>query len=1028
MKLHGVRFLPSLAGLRRRTKAALSVGLGGVVCLALGIQEDSPLVQVTFEEGTNFAVALSPDGSNLALDLQGTLWSLPVEGGEGRALTDGLGDDRLPDYSPDGSRVVFQSYRAGSWDIWAIGSDGNGLEPLTAGPFDDREPVWSPDGTSIAFSSDRSGNYDIWILNVASGEVAQVTTVEEDDYMPTWSPDGSEIAFLSGRGVQGTTELWRIGALGGQESLESKIASFEGKAASPSWSRDGRHIVMQLLAERAYDLSDWRFSEGIASDLIVVPARGGESVRRTSREDVFPFRAQWMPGGGLLYTSDGLIRRLAEGEAVPHTIPFSVNVALNRPAYSRRGASLSSEGRLPARGIVGPVLSPDGNQLAFGALGDIWIARADGLEPLLLTRDEHLDSDPDWSPDGRDIVFSSDRAGSMDLWRKKADAAPGGQATRLTDLPGAEVGPAWSPDGQWIAFTDEEDHLYVIPAEGGRPRLVRTSRRWAGSPSWSSDSVHLALAALETHSRRFREGINRLVVVSKNSGEEQTIELTGELSGKGVGSRSGDGPSWSPDGQALAFATEGGLYILPVTPNGEPTDAPRRIFDSPIHFPHWSPDSRSIVFLAADKLMRADVDGARTREIPLGLSYRVQVPAGRIVIRNARVIDGTGAPPRDGMDILIEAGRIRAVSPTGGESTEDSPTIDATGKTVIPGLIDMHAHLTLPDFGSRQGRLWLAYGVTSIRSTGGDIYRILEERESIDAGRRIGPRIFATGFVLDGGRIYYPEYLAIDTEEELLRELRRAFRLDYDLVKTYVRLSDKLQRKAIEEAHRLGIFVTSHEIYPAVAEGVDGIEHLRGTSRRGFSPKITDLRKSYRDVIDLVSRSGVYFTPTILIEGGFQLARAREPDLLDDARLTALLPPWALEAARRVPAGDVAGREAIMSPIFETLRAMAAAGGRIVAGTDAPIVPYGLGLVLEIEQMSEAGLGPLQAIHSATEVAAEALGASNELGSIRPGRLADLVILDGDPVTDIRNLRRVDGVVSRGRFLKIDHLLEVTRP
>jgi imidazolonepropionase-like amidohydrolase len=117
-----------------------------------------------------------------------------------------------------------------------------------------------------------------------------------------------------------------------------------------------------------------------------------------------------------------------------------------------------------------------------------------------------------------------------------------------------------------------------------------------------------------------------------------------------------------------------------------------------------------------------------------------------------------------------------------------------------------------------------------------------------------------------------------------------------------------------------------------------------------------------------------------------------------------------------------------MSPIFETLRAMAAAGGRIVAGTDAPIVPYGLGLVLEIEQMSEAGLGPLKAIHSATEVAAEALGASNELGSIRPGRLADLVILDGDPVTDIRNLRRVDGVVSRGRFLKIDHLLEVTRP
>lgn len=1007
---------------RRRVigRAALGAGMGGILCMAVAAQEGSSPIDLRLEQGTNFAVARSPDGATLALDLQGTLWTLPAVGGEARALTDGLGDDRLPDYSPDGSRLVFQSYRRGSWDIWMIGTDGSALEPLTEGASDDREPAWSPDGTRVAFSSDRSGNYDVWVLRLADGELTQLTTNEADEYMPTWSPSGREIAFLSDRGELGTTELRKIGVTGGEET---RVALLEGKPASPSWSPDGRQIALQILQERVHEISSWRFSEGVAADLVVVPAQGGAPAKQTSGEDVFPFRPQWIPGGGLLYTSDGHIRRLPAGRGSPETIPFSASVTLERPAYPRREAS-TPEGRVPVRGIVGPALSPNGEQIAFSALGDIWVARADGLDPVLLTRDEYLDSDPSWSPDGRDIVFSSDRGGTMDLWRKKSDAAPGGEATRLAELPGAELNPAWSPDGQWIAFTDENDNLYVVPAQGGRARLVRTSRRWAGSPSWSSDSDHLVLAALETGSKRFREGVNRLVVVSMSTGEERTIELDGQWSGQSISSRTGDGPSWSPDGQRLAFAMNGGLYVLPVTPAGEPTGAPRRVFDSPIQFPHWSPDSRSVLFLAADKLTRADVEGERTHEIPLDLSYRVRAPVGSMVIRNARVIDGTGAPPRDDVDIFIDAGRIESVIPSGSETAEDIPSIDATGKTVIPGLIDMHTHLTLPDFGSRQGQLWLAFGVTSIRVTGGSIYRTLEERESIDAGRRIGPRVFATGFALDGGRVYYPDYVAVDSEEELLRELRRAFRLDYDLVKTYVRFPDELQRTTVEEAHRRGVFVTSHEMYPAVAFGVDGIEHLRGTSRRGFSPKISALRRSYQDVIDLVSRSGAYFTPTILIEGGLQLALARDPELVADSRLTTLLPPWALDALRRIPVGDVAEREEVMAPMFETLRAIAAAGGRIVAGADSPVVPYGLGLVLEVEQMSESGMGPLEAIRSATQVAAEGLGASRDLGSIRPGRFADLVLLDGDPMADIRNLRRVEGVMSRGRYVRIEHLLD----
>ena len=1001
-------------------RAVMSLGcVLFLVILVLGMQGASPPLEVTFDQGTNFSVALAPDGSQLVLDLHGTLWSLPIEGGQAQSLTDGLGDDRLPDYSPDGTRIAFQAYRAGNWDIWAMGTDGSGLTALTEGRFDDREPVWSPDGTRIAFSSDRSGNYDLWILDVAGGDVTQLTDDPANDYMPEWSPDGAAIAFVSERGEDRGTGLWRIDTSHGESS---RLASFEGKASSPAWSPDGRTIALRLLIERTYVVSNWRFSEGMESDLVLIPAKGGDPVKKTDGEDVFPFRPAWAPNGDLIYTADGEIRRLrSEGEA--QEIPFSVSVSLARPEYSRRAARIPKAGqRLPVRGIVGPTLSPDDTKLAFTALGDIWIASAEGKGAAPFTRDEYLDSDPSWSPDGKEVVFSSDRAGTMDLWKKKTDSFPGSTAVRLTELAGAELMPVWSPDGRSIAYTDENDDLYVIPSDGGVARLIRRSRRWAGAPSWSSDSKHLALAALEPYSTRFREGINRMVVISLDSGTERWVELPDDLSGRSFGSREGDGPVWSPDGQKLAFAMDGGLAILPVTPKGETTGPAVTVFDEPVHFPAWSSDSRNVIFLSSEKLRRVDIGSGEATDITPDLSYRVPLAGGRMVIRNARVIDGTGAPPSEDVDILIDGDRIESVQPSGFASLDEVRVIDATGKTVVPGFIDMHTHPSLPDYGGRQGRLWLSFGVTSIRTTSGDIYRTLEERESIEAGRRIGPRVFGTGFAMDGERIFYPEYVALENEDELLRELERAFALDYDLIKTYVRLPDALQKKVVEEAHRRGVFVSSHEIYPAVAYGVDGIEHVQGTSRRGFSPKITDLRRSYRDVVELVSRSGVFLTPTILLQGGFQLALAREPELLADPRLADLLPSWVL-AASRGSVGSVSEREAVMKPIFATVDAIGKAGGRLIAGTDAPIVPYGYGLILEIEQMSEAGLGPLKAIRAGTLEPARALGASGDLGSIRKGKLADLVILEADPMEDIRNLRRVESVIVGGKLVEMWKLL-----
>ncbi|MFQ5790704.1 MAG: amidohydrolase family protein [Acidobacteriota bacterium] len=1024
-----------------KARPAAAIVFPIVLVLLIGALERPPTVQMVLEEGTNFALALSPDGSRLIMDLQGRLWSLPAGGGEARALTDGLGDDRLPDWSPEDDRIVFQSVRAGSWDLWTIHPDGTGLEPLTQGAFDDREPVWSPDGKGVAFSSDRSGNYDLWVLDVDSREVRQLTRHPANDAMPTWSPDGSAIAFISDRGEGGEAELWKIRL---EDGSVEKVASLPGGAASPSWSPDGRRIALRLLSYRPLTLMDSRFDEGLASDLITVPSEGGEVLRLTEGEDVFPFRPSWTRTGDILYTSDGKIRRLSvagagsAGERRAETVPFQATVELRRPAYRRRRSRLPEPGEnLPVRGIVRPVLSPDGSLVAFSALGDIWVVSVEGGEPIPLTRDEYLDSDPSWSPDGKHLVFASDRSGTMDLWVKDIESSPKSGDRRLTGAPGAEVAPSWSPDGRFIAFLDEESNLKLVDAGGGAARLLHRARRGAGLPSWSGDSLHIALAVHEPYSTRFREGANRILIVSIGSGRPRDAQGAPKSDAEEIlgfpersfGSRDGDGPVWSPDGRKMAFAMDGGLFVLPVTPDGMPTGPLREVVGEPADFPSWTPDSEGLLYLASDRLVQVDVETGSRRQVSLDLSYRVPSSGGKIVVQGVRLIDGTGGPPQDNVDVVIEGNRIQSVEPGGSVSQEDARVVEASGKTLIPGLIEMHTHLSLPAWGSRHGRVWLAYGITSIRTPAAPIYRTLEEREAIVAGRRVGPRIFYTGYTFDGDRIYYAGSLAIDAEGELGRELERAFRLEYDLVKTYVRLPDTLQKKIVEEAHRKGLFVTSHEIYPAVAYGVDGIEHVKGTSRRGFSPKMTELGRSYQDVVRLVSGSGAYFTPTLLIYGGYALARAREPELLDDPRLDALFPPWVLEAMRQQGApADVREREAVMRPLFSTVARISGAGGRLVAGTDSPIVPYGLSLILEIEQMSEAGLGPLEAIRSATQVAAQALGAGKELGTIEVGKLADMVILGADPLEDIRNLRRAEQIILNGRLASVEQLLGKEAP
>jgi Tol biopolymer transport system component/imidazolonepropionase-like amidohydrolase len=995
------------------------VAIGVLSTSILAATALSKEVRLTLREGTNFAAARA-GGDGFILDLHGTLWRLPEGGGKAAAMTDGLGDDRLPDVSRDGSRIVFQSYRSGTWDIWSMSADGSSAAAMTSGPADDREPVLSPDGTRVAFSSDRSGNYDLWILDLAASELKQLTSDPAQDYMPAWTPAGDEIVFVSDRAANKTPGLLRVKASGEGEAVP--VAEIEGAVSSPSVSGDGKLVAFRVLT-LGNTGADAMGRAAETSRLAVVPLAGGEPRFLDTPEDVFPFRPQWSGTNEIVYTAAGSVwRQSLEAGSGAKKVPFEAEVVLDRPSYRRRAVDFpKSRDRRPVRGVVRPVVSPDHSLIVYSALGDLFLVSTEGGSPIPLTRDEHLDTDPHWAPDSRSIVFASDRSGTMDLWVKDVEAPPSEGERRLTTFLGAEVSPAWSPDGKSIAYVDHDSRLHVVGIQGENDRALTEPRRGVSIPTWSSDSRHVALSVHVPLSSRFREGYNRVLVVDTTSGASRYLSEPD----RSIGVRDGDGPVWRPDGGALAFAMDGGLWTLRVTPDGEADGRPKQIAGEVADFPSWSGDGKKIVFLGADGLAEVEVETGEVRKIAVEHDFEVKSAEGRLLIQNVRVVDGTGAPARDGMDVAIEGDRIARVEPTGGEVAEDVRVVSGEGKTLIPGLIEMHTHLGLPAWGSRQGKVWLAYGITSLRTPADALYRVIEERESIRAGRRVGPRIFYTGATFDGDRIYYTGALALNDGEELEQELKRAVSLDYDLVKTYVRLSDPLQKEAVEKAHAEGMFVTSHEVYPAVAYGVDGIEHLSGTSRRGFSPKLTQLRRTYDDVVELIARSGVYFTPTVLLHGGYTLALAREPGLLDEPRFLGLFPPFVKDGFRNgVRPGDAPGSRAVVAPVFATVDEIHERGGKVIAGTDSPIIPYGLSLLLEVEQLSEAGLGPMAAIESATRVAAEALGAGSDLGTIEPGKIADLVLLGGDPSEDIKNLRRTEMVVVNGRLLTIDQLLK----
>jgi len=953
------------------------------------------------------AITVSPDHKTLIFDLQGMLYTMPASGGKATRITAPELEASHPNWSPKGDLVAIQSYSGGTFHIWTMKPDGSGLKQITSGHGDDREPSFSPDGSTIAFASDRAfkGSYDIWTVELSSGALKQWTSAADDEYEPAWSPDGHEIAFVSGAGTMGKT-IEGIDAAGHQHTLAT-LGTASGRVESPSWSPDGKTISWTEFS-----------GEGLFMDSSHLMVAGAAA---SKEDDVFPFPAVWLSQNELIYTGNGHIFRMNVASKQQSEIPFSADIEWKRPEYRYKQYSFNSTAPKPALGILAPDLSPDGKRIAFTALNNLWEMQI-GEKPHQLTHDAFFEEGAQWSPDGKYLAYASDNDGVMNLYVR--DMSTGGVKRVSASPTSAQLLPAWSPDGKWLAFQDETGVTAVVEIATGKVRTLTPALFDPGRPSWSADGSTLAIVAVKPYTRRFREGTNQIAIIDVASG---TMSWFAPAPFESISARGEDGPVYSPDGKEMVFIMDDLLYAMPVDEHGRPTGKAKKLSDETADAPTWSGDSQHILFESNGKLRMIGRDGGSVAGVPFDLTWHNDVPHQRTVIHAGRFWKGQGPDEQTDVDIIIVDNRIENVLPhDAAHEAHADRVVDATQFTVMPGLWENHAHpscLQSIYYGDRMGRLWLSYGITELRDLADSTYRAEEQRESFDSGARVGPRLFPTGEAVDGERVFYSMMIPTTSEEQLHRELDRLKAFDFDLVKLYVRLPYAWQEQGSKFAHeQMGVETGSHYLLPAVGLGNDMMSHISATSRTGFAYSRSSTGVTYGDVEKMLSGSGMVTISTTFNQSLY----ADDPSLATNSRF-AIYPPW--ERDRLSKAVNTALHEDQKSSLVRLQREESTVahdlenGGMIIAGTDSPLDIPATSLHLNLRGQVKFGIAPWQALETATSLAAKAWHLSADLGTLEKGKLADLIIVSGDPLKNIQDAANVQYVMKNGKLMSLQEIL-----
>lgn len=1014
-------------------------------------------VDIDVHSGTWMSVDVSPDGQRLVFDLLGDLYTLPIAGGEATALTHSIAWEMQARWSPDGKRIAYISDAGGGDNVWTMNADGTDAKAVTKEDFRLLyTPTWSPDGQYIAarkhFTGTRSlGSGEIWLYH-ASGAGKGVQLNEKPNWQkdlgePAFSPDGRYVYFSQDttRGndfeynKDANKEIFDIQRIDLHDGSVEPFVTGQGGAVRPVPSPDGRQLAFVRRVRNQSTLFLKDLSTGVETPVWGHLERDMQEA--WSVQGVYPGFA-WTPDSrSIVAWAQGKLWRVDPAKRDAVEIPFHVKDTREvTPAL--RVPTAVAPSTFDVKQLRWMNVSPQGDRVVYSALGYLYVKDLPGGQPHRLTSQvEHFEFYPRFSRDGRDIVFTT--WSDKELGSVRRIPAAGGAETTLTPEPGQYIEPQFSPDGHTVVYVKShggyltspwhglETGVYRVAADGqGKPeRLTRDG----AAPQFgaTSDAVYVTRASV----KKEVDWTSKLVRIDLADRKETEVATSEFVSDYAV----------SPDGHWLAFQEREHAYVTPLPMASKPITVGAKMDALPVRqldvdageYLSWSGDSARVHFGLGDRLFTTELRNAFTFEpgapkvlpkpdadgVRVGFSEASDTPSGLIAITGARIVTMKGDEIIPDGTIVVDGNRITAVGPTERILVPaGAKTIDAHGKTIIPGIVDVHWHGGMGDGGIVPQQSWinyasLAFGVTTLHDPSNNSALVFTASEMQRAGVIVGPRIFSTGTILYGAKA--PITQTIDSVDDALNALRRQKALGAISVKSYNQPRRDQRQQVLEAARQTDMMVVPEggslfELnMTMVVDGHTGVEHA------------IPVENAYDDVRQLWGQTQVGYTPTYNVAYG---------GLDGEHYFYAMTEVWKHPILKNFVPRSVLEERSVRREIapeedYNVIRVAKTATDLLHAGVRENLGAHGqregLGAHWDLWMQVKGGMTPLEAIRNATLNGAHYLGMDKDIGSLEVGKLADLVVIDGDPTTDIRQSDRIVDVMQNGRLYSLPRLDEI---